>query len=295
MEFQKMRPKSVTPEKRKVSQPINNEKRTKSANTRKQSVSFHDVNLYRNCGESDDETDDDIIDSVSEVNNGRYSTCRNDNLDIQRKISASSKSSGEIFPGNKHSTKSSDGSDEQSKRRDSCNTYNPDAEKAAAFLHGGGKNFSRTNTSLTPVRYAMKNLQISYSETNTDMNHSVIFIDLLKSAHKKDSIRGTSIRSLERRLKLQRINPERSTSFYENKNLHDPYRAIDKKPSRTTLQKKKERKEKIKKTTEKIHKGYVPAFKTLKMASRKEIEDIGRNCRYLRMEPLRASPDSEHS
>ncbi|KAK3608608.1 hypothetical protein CHS0354_042605 [Potamilus streckersoni] len=295
MEFQKMRPKSVIPEKRTVNQPIDQEKRTQSANIRKQSVSFIDVNLYRNYEESEGESDDDIIDRLSEVNNRRYSASRNDTLDIQRNISTSSKSSGEAFPGSKHSTKSSDGSNEQSKRRGSSNTYNPDAEKAAAFLHCRGKNFSRTNTSLTPVRYAMKNLQISYSETNTDKNHGVIFFDLLKSAQKKDAIRGTSIRSLERRLKLQRINPERSTSFYENKNLHDPYRTIDKKPSRTSLQKKKDRKEKIKKTTEKIHKGYVPAFKTLKMASRKEVEDIGRYCRYLRMEPLRASPDSDHS
>jgi hypothetical protein len=161
-------------------------------------------------------------------------------------------------------------------------SYDPDLEKASAYIHGGGKNFSRSNTSLTPVKYGMTHLQMNYTETNLETNQCVIFLDLLKNSHQKSQIRGEQIRNIERRLEAKRNNPHYSTSFYENKNIPDPFHRNAKKTARSVAQKKLERKEKIKQMTDEIHTGYVPTQLTMKIADRSEVEDIGNKCRYLR-------------
>lgn len=161
-------------------------------------------------------------------------------------------------------------------------SYDPDLEKASAYIHGGGKNFSRSNTSLTPMKYGMKHLQMNYTETNLETNQCVIFLDLLKNSHQKSQIRGEQIRNIERRLEAKRNNPHYSTSYYENKNIPDPFHRNAKKTARSVAQKKIERKEKIKQMTDEIHTGYVPTQLTMKIADRSEVEDIGIKCRYLR-------------
>ncbi|XP_060573693.1 uncharacterized protein LOC132731518 [Ruditapes philippinarum] len=161
-------------------------------------------------------------------------------------------------------------------------SYDPDLEKASAYIHGGGKNFSRSNTSLTPVKYGMTHLQMNYTETNLETNQCVIFLDLLKNSHQKSQIRGEQIQNIERRLEAKRNNPLHSTSFYENKNIPDPFHRNAKKTARSVAQKKLERKEKIKQMTDEIHTGYVPTQLTMKIADRSEVEDIGNKCRYLR-------------
>lgn len=161
-------------------------------------------------------------------------------------------------------------------------SYDPDLEKASAFIHGGGKNFSRSNTSLAPVRHGMKHLQMNYTETNLETNQAVIFIDLLKSSHQRSQIRLEQIQHIERRLEVKRKNPLYSTSFYEHKKIPDPFQRNKKKTSRSAAQKKIERKEKIKQITDEIHTGYVPTQLTMKIADREEVEAIGKSCRYLR-------------
>ncbi|XP_053390277.1 uncharacterized protein LOC128553184 [Mercenaria mercenaria] len=161
-------------------------------------------------------------------------------------------------------------------------TYDPDLEKASAYIHGGGKNFSRSNTSLSPVKYGMTHLQMNYTETNLETNQSVIFLDLLKNSHQRSQIRGEQIQNIERRLEAKRHNPHYSTSFYENKNIPDPFHRNAKKTARSVAQKQIERKEKIKQMTDEIHTGYVPTQLTMKIADRDEVEDIGNKCRYLR-------------
>ncbi|KAH3873077.1 hypothetical protein DPMN_036303 [Dreissena polymorpha] len=161
-------------------------------------------------------------------------------------------------------------------------TYDPALEKATTFIHGGGKNFSRTNTSLTPIKYGMRYLQMSYTKTNLESNQSLIFLDLLKTSHLKTHLRDSQIKSIERRLEVKRKNPLYSTSYYDNKNITDPYRHNAKKTARSAAQKKLERKEKIKAISDEIQTGYVPTQLTMKIAGRKEVVAIGKNCRYLR-------------
>ncbi|XP_052770218.1 uncharacterized protein LOC128209975 [Mya arenaria] len=162
------------------------------------------------------------------------------------------------------------------KRKSVC--YDPVLEKATAFIHRSGKNFSQANTTLS----GMQNLQMSYTETNLETNQSLIFLDLLKTSSMKSHIRGSQIRSIERRLEWKRKNPLYSTTFYEHKHVPDPYRRGVKKTARSAAQKKLERKEKIKQLSDEIHTGYVPTQFTMKIADRPEVVDIGRNCRYLR-------------
>ena len=165
-------------------------------------------------------------------------------------------------------------------------TYDPELEKATKYIHGTNKQFSRANTSITPLNHGLKYLQMNYSENNIENNQSLIFLDLLKSSCSKSYIRNAEIKNIERRLELKRINPLYSTTFYEHKHLVDPYRVKVKKVARTVAQKKKERKEKIKKMTDEAMGTLTPTCLTMKMADQKEVDDIGRNCRYLRCKPL---------
>ncbi|KAL4237367.1 hypothetical protein ACF0H5_002085 [Mactra antiquata] len=161
-------------------------------------------------------------------------------------------------------------------------TYDPALDKASAFIHGGDKNFSRANTTLTPMKYGMKHLQMSYTETNLETNQSVIFLDLLKTSYQRSQIRNAYIEHIERRLATKRNNPLYSTSYYDNKNIQDPFYRNSKKTARSAAQKKIERKKKIKQMTDEIHTGYVPTRLTMKIADHEEVEDIGKKCRYLR-------------
>lgn len=172
-------------------------------------------------------------------------------------------------------------------------SYDPALDKASAFIHGGGKNFSRANTSLMPMKYGMKHLQMSYTETNLETNQSVIFLDLLKNSYHRSQVRNAYIQHIERRLANKRNDPLRSTSFYENKKIPDPFRRDIKKTARTAAQKKIERKKKIKQTTDEIHTGYVPTRLTMKIADHKEVEEIGKRCRYLRYSPTPHLADEE--
>jgi len=167
-----------------------------------------------------------------------------------------------------------------SRRKSVC--YDPTVEKATAALHGGGKNFSCANTTLMPVKYGIRYLQTNYTETNLETNQSLLFFDLLKTSHAKSQIRNSHIRSIERRLEWKRKNPFYSTSYYENKKIPDPFRRNTKKTARTAAQKKIERKEKIKQISDELQTGYVPTQLTMKIADRKEVVNIGSNCRYLR-------------
>ena len=180
----------------------------------------------------------------------------------------------------KHSTFSS-----CSRRKSASANFDPELEKASVYIHGGDKNFSRANTSIIPVKYGLKFLQMNYSENNLEHNQSIIFVDLLKNSCNKSHMRCAEIRNVEKRLEMRRRNPLYSTTFYEHKNIRDPYRLETKKVARTVAQKKKERKEKIKKKSDEICTGYVPTCLTMKIAGRQEVEHIGRNCRYLRCNP----------
>lgn len=166
------------------------------------------------------------------------------------------------------------------KRQSLC--YDPVLEKSSAFIHGGGKNFSRASTSLLPIRHGLKHVQMNYTETNLENNQRIIFKDLLKSSKKTSDIRLSQIRSIERRLETRRNNPLYSTSFYEHKNIPDPYRRNEKKTARAAAQKKIERKKKIKQISDELQTGYVPTHVTMKLAEREEVVAIGKNCRYLR-------------
>ena len=161
-------------------------------------------------------------------------------------------------------------------------SYDPDLEKSTAYIHGGDNNFSRAKTSLTPVRSGLKHLQMNYTETNLEDNQSIVFLDLLKSSHRQNRLRGINIRNIERRLEAKRDSPYFSTSFYENKNIPDPFKRQEKKSSRTMVQKQYERQEKIRRTTDELHIGYKRTFLTLKTVNREEVEQLGNNCRYLR-------------
>lgn len=193
-----------------------------------------------------------------------------------RKISTTSKASS------CNTTKTGSSKDKADYQRRKSVAYDPALEKACVFIHGGGKNFSRANTSLTPVKYGMRHLQMNYTETNLETNQTVIFLDLLKNSHQKNYIRRQQIRSIERRLEARRNNPLYSTSYYEHKHLTDPFQRNVKKTARSAAQKKIERDEKIKKMTDEIQTGYVPTQLTMKIADQKEVEEIGRSCRYLR-------------
>lgn len=164
-------------------------------------------------------------------------------------------------------------------------TFDPELEKASTYIHGGNKQFSRANTSITPAKYGLKHLQMNYSENTLEHNQSVIFMHLLKDSCNKSQIQCAEIRNVERRLELRRTNPLYSTTFYEQKKIVDPYRVQIKKVARTVAQKKKERKEKIKKMTDEMMGDFVPTCLTMKIADQNEVEDIGRNCRYLRCNP----------
>ena len=164
-------------------------------------------------------------------------------------------------------------------------TYDPELEKATKYIHGTNKQFSRANTSITPLKHGLKYLQMNYSENNIENNQSLIFLDLLKNSCSKSYIRNAEIKNIERRLELKKINPLYSTTFYEHKHLVDPYRIKVKKVARTVAQKKKERKEKIKKMTDEAMGTLTPTCLTMKIADQKEVDDIGRNCRYLRCKP----------
>ena len=172
-----------------------------------------------------------------------------------------------------------------SRQRCPSATYDPELEKATTYIHGTNKQFSRANTSITPLKHGLKYLQMNYSENNIENNQSLIFLDLLKNSCNKNHIRYAEIRNIERRLELKRTNPLYSTTFYEQKQLKDPYRIKVKKVARTVAQKKKERKEKIKKMTDEVMGTFTPTCLTMKIADQKEVNDIGRNCRYLRCNP----------
>lgn len=161
-------------------------------------------------------------------------------------------------------------------------SYDPVLEKASAFIHGGGKNFSRANTTLYPVRYGLKHLQTNYTETNLESNPNLIFLDLLKSSKQAFAIRHSRIQSIERRLESKRNNPLYSTTFYEHKNIPDPFHRDMKKTIRSAAQKKLERKKKIKHLTDKLHTGYVPTHVTMTEIDKEQVEAIGQHCRYLR-------------
>ena len=177
-----------------------------------------------------------------------------------------------------------------SRRKSTSANFDPELEKASVYIHGGEKHFSRANTSLMPLKYGLKHLQMNYSENNLEHNKSLIFKDLLKNSCNKSQLRCVEIRNVEKRLERRRRNPLYSTTFYEHKNIVDPYRVQVKKVARTVAQKKKERKEKIKKKSDEISTGYVPTCLTIRIADRQEVEHIGLNCRYLRCSPPTPTP-----
>lgn len=216
------------------------------------------------------------ISTVSFQNNNAIHSDESKERSQNRKISTTSKASS------CNTTKTGSSKDKEDYQRRKSVAYDPALEKACVFIHGGGKNFSRANTSLTPVKYGMRHLQMNYTETNLETNQTVIFLDLLKNSHQKNYIRRQQIRSIERRLEARRNNPLYSTSYYEHKHLTDPFQRNIKKTARSAAQKKIERDEKIKKMTDEIQTGYVPTQLTMKIADQKEVEEIGRSCRYLR-------------
>ncbi|XP_060079515.1 uncharacterized protein LOC132558916 [Ylistrum balloti] len=173
-------------------------------------------------------------------------------------------------------------SNKELRRTDS--KYDPTLEKSKTFLHGQGKTFSRANEYLTPARPGLRKLQVSYTQTNTENNYRKIFYDLVKSAHRQNIIVSESVRNLERRLFFRRSDPHRATSYFEHKGLRDPSRSYRKKMARTTADKIKERKEKIKQTSDEIKIGYVPREQTITLPGPEEIEEL-RTCRYLRVHP----------
>lgn len=162
--------------------------------------------------------------------------------------------------------------------------YDPTLEKSQTYLHGQSKNFSRTNQYLTAARPGLRKLSVSYTQTNTENNQSVIFFDLVKNAHKRNIIINETVSNLERRLLLRRCDPVRRTTFYEQMNLKDPRRAFKKNIARTVAEKKKERKERILETTDDMKIGYKPTYKTMKIFTAEDIEKM-RDCRYLRVDP----------
>ena len=163
-------------------------------------------------------------------------------------------------------------------------SYDPALEKASAFIHGGGKNFSRANTSLNHVKNGLKHLQMNYTETNLESNQSIIFLDLIKSSKQTMQIRHSRIQAIERRLETRRNNPLYSTTYFEHKSLPDPFLRHVKTTARSSAQKKLERKEKIKSVSDKINTGYVPTHLTMATLDREDVEAIGKQCRYLRGE-----------
>lgn len=162
--------------------------------------------------------------------------------------------------------------------------YDPTLEKSQTYLHGQSKNFSRTNQYLTEARPGLRKLSVSYTQTNTENNQSVIFFDLVKNAHKRNIIISETVSNLERRLLMRRCDPIRRTTFYEQMNLKDPRRTFKKKIARTVAEKKKERKDRILETTDDMKTGYKPTYKTMKIFTAEDIEKM-RDCRYLRVEP----------
>ncbi|KAK3093384.1 hypothetical protein FSP39_014838 [Pinctada imbricata] len=168
--------------------------------------------------------------------------------------------------------------------RMTSNNYDSDLEKSQTYLHGRGKHFSKTNQYLTPTRPGLSKLQICYTTTNTENNHLVIFADLIRTSHRKNRIIDETVHNLERRLQIRRSDPNRATTYYVNKGMKDPIRTAKKKSSRSIASKKKERLDRIKKTTEEMKMGYVPTSQTVKTPSREEVELL-RGCRYLRIDP----------
>ncbi|XP_069116354.1 uncharacterized protein [Argopecten irradians] len=168
--------------------------------------------------------------------------------------------------------------------------YDPTLEKSKTFLHGQGKTFSRANEYLTPARPGLSKLQVSYTQTNTENNYRKIFFDLVKTAHRQNIIVSESVRNLERRLFFRRSDPHRATSYFENKGLRDPSRSHRKKMARTTADKIKKRKEKIKQTSDELKIGYIPREKSIVLPGPEDIDKLRDNCRYLRV--LSASTDT---
>lgn len=170
----------------------------------------------------------------------------------------------------------------QLRRKDS--TYDPSFEKSKTFLHGQGKTFSKANEYLTPARPGLQKIQVSYTQTNTENNYRKLFYDLIKTAHRQNIIVTESVKNLERRLFFKRNDPKKATSFYEHKGLRDPARAHRRKVARTIADKMKERKEKIKQTSNDMKMGYVPREKSIVLPGPEDIERL-RSCRYLRVQP----------
>lgn len=168
-------------------------------------------------------------------------------------------------------------------RKNKCaqEQYDPKLEKSQTYLHGQGKTFSKASQYLSPARPGLQKLQISYTQTNMENNYTKIFMDLVKSAHKKNIIVDESVRSLERRLLVRRVNPLRATTYYDNKGLKDPFRSKKlKKTARTLIEKKNERKGRIEKSSDEIRTGYVPTMLTMKVFGPEDIERM-KTCRYL--------------
>lgn len=163
-------------------------------------------------------------------------------------------------------------------------SFDPTLEKSQTYLHGQNKNFSRANTYLTPARPGLQKLQINYTQTNTENNHLVIFADLIRTSHKRCILTEEAIKNLERRLRIRRNDPNRATSYYVNKGIKDPVRNKKSKNVRTVAEKDQERRDRIARTTEELHMGYVPTAKTIKPVTVEEMKLI-RQCSYLRIDP----------
>ena len=162
--------------------------------------------------------------------------------------------------------------------------YDAKLEKSTAFLYGKDKSFSETSKYLSGAGPCARRLHLHYTETNTAQNDAIIFADLLRIANYRNCIVSESVYSLERRLYNRRANPSRTTTFFDRRPSDSSCQAERRRP-RTVAQKKKERKEKINKKNEEIQLGYVPTARSLKTPGPEDIEEIRRNCRYLRIDP----------
>ncbi|OWF37732.1 uncharacterized protein LOC110467106 [Mizuhopecten yessoensis] len=220
------------------------------------------------------------VTAVSTENGANYNdSCENvnscnsnaENPSRQQSVTIASEDSNEV----KRCT-----SNKELRRTDS--KYDPTLEKSKTFLHGQGKTFSRANEYLTPARPGLQKIQVSYTQTNTENNYRKIFYDLVKTAHRQNIIVSESVKNLERRLFFRRSDPHRATSYFEHKGLRDPSRSHRKKMARTTADKIKERKEKIKQTSDEIKIGYIPREHTIVLPGPEDIERL-RSCRYLRV------------
>ena len=238
-------------------------------------TALHTMKLQPESGVLNQTTDERHVSSSTNISNDKHShEPFQDNIkgkaEIKRQTSAVSRASEFSYT---------------SRQKCPSVTYDPELERATTYIHGRNKQFSRANTSITPLKHGLKYLQMNYSGNNLEHNQSLIFLDLLKNVCSKSHIRYSGIRNIERRLEMKRINPLYSTTFYEHKHLIDPYRVTVRKVARTVAQKKNERKEKIKKMTDEMLGSFTPTCLTMKIADQTEVDDIGRNCRYLRCSP----------